>query len=783
MTPDAIPKKKLFFIQLAIALIICVFTFPSLDWHISPGIDSSLTWIFNYAFTHFPSKLEHLHFPHGPLAFLQYPIPPNFTIGLFFNFMLKLVLIFQLFQLNTEQNTFYLGLNALLGYLLCVISPISHLVIINVLLLVINHHLRHKLLPLIIGIALASIAIYIRAFIGIVSIIILAGYWVFLLVVKKSYQQVALSLALLPLFICCIWWALSYDTESLPKYIYGILELGADNSSAAAFYPQNNWWALFGMFIGLFALMILNRDKLTLFYSFICVPLLFAAWKHGMAREEVSHVKGFYILEFAVLTIYLLLQKKRKIINTLITLATLWSFGYNLQEINLLDETINRLNFNRTSFLKTYLTDFDNHQIKKNIEAQEAWKTHLLPDTIRVEIGDDLVDIYPRDYTILAANKLNWQPRPILQSYASYTPWLDKQNAKHFASTIAPQWIVWKLEKGGPQFNQNQLNSIDFRYLLNDEPQTLRTILCYYDLKYQTENFVILKKRKTPLKIKLRTSKSRKIQFNEWIQVPKNPSSFTQASVNFNKSMLQKFKSFLYKDEQHWVYLKLENDEIHKFRIVPKNAYAGIWLAPYFLNFKYFTNIKEIMFTASNQKILNNSFAICFQHYTIDPPNKSILATPKKRYIDKEILFQQENNFEYQRENWSEYIPVLDSIESEHKSRHIVVAAKSYSPIFRKTLLNYPTTPIYVNTQCWLKSTSANTDSIALVIAIRDKWHPAGAKYQITDPSQWNHISNYLEYSVNSGDELRAYILNRSSKEIKVDNFSIKIISKDTLSY
>jgi len=56
------------------------------------------------------------------------------------------------------------------------------------------------------------------------------------------------------------------------------------------------------------------------------------------------------------------------------------------------------------------------------------------------------VDTYPWKIAYIPTNNLNWQSRPVFQSYVGYTPWLDKKNEFFFSSSKSPQFIVWDIE-------------------------------------------------------------------------------------------------------------------------------------------------------------------------------------------------------------------------------------------------------------------------------------------------------------------------------------------------
>ena len=56
------------------------------------------------------------------------------------------------------------------------------------------------------------------------------------------------------------------------------------------------------------------------------------------------------------------------------------------------------------------------------------------------------VDVYSDDQSELLSGGLNWDPRPVFQSYSAYTPALILRNERHLRSSAAPDHIVFRLE-------------------------------------------------------------------------------------------------------------------------------------------------------------------------------------------------------------------------------------------------------------------------------------------------------------------------------------------------
>jgi hypothetical protein len=409
-----------------------------------------------------------------------------------------------------------------------------------------------------------------------------------------------------------------------------------------------------------------------------------------------------------------------------------------------------------------------------------------LPQSIIDSIKSGTVDVYPWDYSFIPINNLHWQPRVVINSYASYTSWLDIKNAEHFNSDKAPDYIIWLNHAQG--LNNSYVNSIDDRYLLNDEPNTIIQIFRNYKIDYSNNNLIILKKRKNAINTTVNSIGKAHTCWGEWLNVPNESQGLLRAKLNFEKSILQHLKSFIYKDEQFWIYLKLSNGTIHKYKIVPKNAQDGIWINPYIIKM---TNnfidpvVTDIMFKCSNQSILNNKLNINWDEITFENEPGYIL-----KFLNKTKLFQDSiylnsiNTFEKNKNNnWGtlpdEQIIRFDSHSGQNSH---CLKPNMYSCTFIFPMDSLPFSNIRITTDCWMKSKKYNySNNISLIISIENDLGSFLIKSiqideQMIDEKQWNNIFNYIDYKHDKSKcNLKVYVWNLSDKDVFIDDFKVTI--------
>lgn len=154
------------------------------------------------------------------------------------------------------------------------------------------------------------------------------------------------------------------------------------------------------------------------------------------------------------------------------------------------------------------------------------------------------VDIYPTEIAIAWAYHLNWDPLPVLQSYVSYRPALDKLDADAVASSRAPERILLTGQ------------GIDGRWLSFDEGATSRSILCHYGVMRATPTLEVLNRQAN----RCTTTTQLAVVHADWgetVSVPAPaPGSLVYVRIDgVDVGGLEKLRSFFFKPNQREVVL------------------------------------------------------------------------------------------------------------------------------------------------------------------------------------------------------------------------------------
>lgn len=96
---------------------------------------------------------------------------------------------------------------------------------------------------------------------------------------------------------------------------------------------------------------------------------------------------------------------------------------------------------------------------------------------------DGPTDVYSTGQSVLLAHGMEWSPRPVLQSYSAYTPYLARLDADHLVGPRAPRNLLVALEQ------------IDGRLPAMDDGLSWPRLLSLYDLADFRERWAIMRRR------------------------------------------------------------------------------------------------------------------------------------------------------------------------------------------------------------------------------------------------------------------------------------------------
>lgn len=758
------------------ALIIAIFSFPEIELTYNIGIDPPLKWLYNHLFSEGLLAGRDIIFPHGPLAFFMYPLAENFILSIAVTILLQIVFVFQLYKLFDKNKWQYWLLTAVLAWFIFSLSNFNQLIISNISAAYLLYLKNSKPLPKYWGLVLTAFAIYIKAYVAII-----AGTLTFSLLAidyfqTKNYKRI-LSDTAITLATTLLFWIFLYGTPGgFINYCIGMFHLAGDNSAAAAFHPTNNWLLILPFLIGCFTLPFLQKTIEGKMFGFLFLLAFFAAWKYGMAREDYSHVKTYLFFVTVSMILFLVYNRKNLLINIPVLIVLVFLFILNMKNVENPEPLT--LNYSGIGNFSKFISNYSEIKEKSEKQNLENIAINRLTEEIRNRIGNATVDIYPYDYTIVAANRLNWKARPVIQSYAAYTSWLDKRNATHFTGSDVPEYFVFGLNNITTDLNGGQLESIDNRYLLNDEPQTLIELIRNYNPIYSDANFLVYLRRNQPLEILSAITNTQSAKWNEWIAIPDSASHFTRLKLHTDRSFSGKIKSFLYKDELYYMYFKTINGNTLKYRIVPQNAADGIWISPFYTsagNNLPAEKITEIMVTVSDKDMVKNTFSYELEYFVTD---EKIMDSffGKDSIITPEIVINKTFSLESDHSEWNGFDAKNVITDPVDQQKYYRVEAEGFSPTFRFNTDSLAM-PTRITVDCWLKIERNAHSSLVIETenaAGEKNWQGIEINRQIIDQDAVNHIFSYIDLN-SPVAKVAVYLWNNGKKPVMISSINVKM--------
>jgi hypothetical protein len=790
-----------------ISVIIALLTFPRLNPVYANGIDPPLSWVFNYLIRGKLMLGKDIIFPHGPLAFIMYPLTmgANLWVAFAVSFLVRVGFVYSLVSLKTCFSKFQLINAVVFSFVLLALFDVLLVIIGLVIMGYLNYLKSREAGWLLVSFALSVCAIYIKAFVGIVCGITTLAYFGILIIeiVRNETSPKQLYFAFVPTVLLISAWLIMYGTvNGLTRYLYGMMQLAGDNSAAVSYYPHNNWLILAIVF-GLMALLVFLHIKRSFQFKYfiLVLPALFAVWKYGMAREDYLHTGMYFLfLVMIILLLNLIIVQYRVLTFVIGILIILLSFQ-NLRNAYYFEPPVFSVSGFRTISGALYNYSFIADTCEKGSERNI--QRNRLDNDILSMIGQATTDIFPWDYSFIPANNLNWIPRPVLQSYASYTPWLDRENASHFQSARAPQYLLWELRKITHDIHNGTMESIDGRYLLNDQPEAVLSILTNYGLvTKQSGTFpvLVLEKRRTPLHPVRKVIKSGVYSWNTWVDVPNVSDGILRANTVIDRNWLGDVKSFLYKDEACYIYYQLSNGEIRMYHIVPKNAAQGIWVNPLFMNTENSLvepTVSRVMFRCTNPALMKSEIAVSWEHIELSVSNQhdtsskfpfatSNLLFGKDRLGGNKIILNKTNDLETIYPYWSFNQDPEKFEKAFSGSTSCRVNGKGYSvsycfPLDSLAALSNDSTWL-IRTSAWINAMN-RIDAILVISIEKDGtsllWKPVDLDNFVIENNTWNYACNFLEVTHDMvskpGMKLKVYIWNKGKTSLLTDDMQVII--------
>ena len=232
--------------------------------------------------------------------------------------------------------------------------------------------------------------------------------------------------------------------------------------------------------------------------EFCCVLVVYAAtiffaWKSAFTRADAGHMGALFSLTLCMVPlVWVFLRREGKWPRIVAVLLMGVAFVVSTGSIGLVEKEKGRpLTTGRTRdhLHRATLRILAPHHMLQELRWRYAHSQQVndMPRA-RAMIGDDSVDVFGFEHGYAIINRFALRPRPVSQTYCAYSRELITMNRIAIESR-PPEWILFKLQ------------SIDNRLPTFDDSQSLAHILYNYEPALEELGFLVLKKRKQPIKV------------------------------------------------------------------------------------------------------------------------------------------------------------------------------------------------------------------------------------------------------------------------------------------
>ena len=391
----------------------------------------------------------------------------------------------------------------------------------------------------------------------------------------KRQRGIWLLLSCLPVLSLSGWYlAVTGSLLSLPAYLRNSMEIGGGYSGAMGL--DGPGWQVglaLATMAGLFVAIPLVADDARAFLpgllpAAVCSFLFF---KHAMVRQD-SHAWGFDAKMISASLFFMVLATTRRdrlliaIFQVGCVLATALELGAVAPAW--LQTPQVRLDL---SLPRAYLTGFLNWNATwKRLE--EASRTGMapavLPARYKAVVGNGTVEAVSWSIDAIAASGLNWRPRPVIQTYAAYTPRLDLLNAAHVDSSRGADYCVltW--------------GSVDGRHPFFDDPASWRQTLNWYDITLVESTRSLMSRRKVPRYGDAVPFASSSAAWGRPVRVP-DARGMLVVNADLTQSLAGKLRQILFRETEVFLEVKYRSGNRLLYRTVPANLTNGFIIDPF----------------------------------------------------------------------------------------------------------------------------------------------------------------------------------------------------------
>lgn len=581
--------------------IILLTTVAAFNFPLKPSADLDPSWrmALGYFYEHGLQFGRDVVFNYGPLGFIMGKTYSGLQFGsliagqLMLAVISALVIAYQASRLGGRSRVLFLILFLVfgVGY-----EDALHMLVIAILGFELVRRggaaWRYSTVPIAVVLAIYAQIKFTDFLLTSFIVLLACGYG---LCAKRRREAAFLALIYVAAFLCG-WLLLGQKLGNLPAYFAASWQISDgylwSMGFPAPFAPLWKGVAVLLVLIGYAVVhFLLNPDKPRAAANTLLLgAFVYLNWKHGFVRAD-GHMIGFFHCALLPLVAYPALlddpprfRRAHYWVFLLAAVLSLWAVENALWGAlrGALGRTQDKIWSNVESVLNWQHT---RQQYEESLAAARTGADLYLTREI---VGQSTVDVVGFEIGVALLNDLNYRPRPVIQSYSTFSPPLEKLNYDLYASDRAPQYVLSKIQ------------TIDRRLAAMDDSQVLLMLAYRYKYLRTEKGFGLWRLNPGPFdpaKYAPHFLRGTDLAIGEPLVIEPITTEPLWIKIDLQPSLLGRLRSFLYKPPQVTLHVETTKDEPRDFLMPLPQGRTGFIINPLIedvVDFMHFANSQPL---------------------------------------------------------------------------------------------------------------------------------------------------------------------------------------------
>lgn len=371
-----------------------------------------------------------------------------------------------------------------------------------------------------------------------------------------------------------VWLLAGQQLPNLPTYLrYGWeISAGYTHAMSSSDASKAIWWtggaitALGALAVGTALRRAADRTFTWPAAAYLGV-VWFITWKHAFTRAD-GHVLGFFNHSLLLaLALRPALETRRW--SWLDACPALCLVGLGLFDVGPLlrgpRTLLDHCRGTASQLLRGGASPAASAERERRLRAAEA-----RPE-LRAVVGRDTFDVIGHDQVQVFMNDLEYRPRPVFQSYSTYTPALLQHNLRFYQSERAPRFVLTRLQ------------TIDGRLPTQDDSLVLAELRRRYDVEVCTDDAALLRRKSVQPAATdqpRESSPELRVAMGESVTLPAGRDAAIWLRATFVPTLRGRWRAFAGQPVRLRIVLTDDAGEEHAYRVIPAMAAEGFIVQP-----------------------------------------------------------------------------------------------------------------------------------------------------------------------------------------------------------